>query len=288
MKTIQLTILLIFLCFLGTSQTKTEFAGAISINEGDVLSYKLTFIQEDNLRITGYSITDLNGESLTKSSIIGEYDTIKKNLSFKELGNIYSKIDDDDSTFCFVHAEKLKIKEINGVKFITGNFQGLFPNGDVCAEGKIFFTESNVIKKVKSIADSIKTIKNLPAELPGEIKEFNDKQNVVLMSNDKLLIDFSGNFLTLEVWDGAILDNDKIKIYLNDSLIEQEITLTKSKKTIELPANLKLFKVKIVALNIGDTGINTVNFALKDAIEIKEFTSRLNKGESFEAEFRRR
>lgn len=272
----------------GSSQSnKIEFIGTITITDGDVMSYKISFNQTQDHTITGYSITDLSGENLTRTSIVGKYDTTNNTLSFKELSNVYTKNGEDDSTFCFVTAEKLKIKNINGSKLITGKFKGLFPSGEVCADGKIFMMESSVVKKIKLLADSIKITQDTIDTVQDSIKVFNKNQELVLMSNDKLLIEYQGKELTLEVWDGAIIDNDKISIYLNDSIFRENITLTRDKKLINLPITEDSFKLKIVALNIGRAGMNTVNFAVKDTVDVKEFISKLEKGETCEVEFRR-
>lgn len=289
MKIILGIFLLVITNLPGTSQNvnKFQFIGTITINDGEVLSYKIVFNRTTNNNISGYSITDLYGESLTKTSIIGKYDTTKNILSFKELSNVYTKVEGGDSTFCFVSAEKLKIKNINGSKIITGDFKGRFPSGEICADGKIFLTESNLVKKVKSLADSIKSSQDSSNLIQDSIKVFNNRQEMVLMSKDILLIEYLGKGLILEVWDGVIIDNDKISIYVNDTILKEEITLTGNKKKIHLPVTKDYFKLKIVALNIGLSGVNTVNFAVSDSIGVKEFSSRLNTGESFDVEFRR-
>ena len=139
------------------------------------------------------------------------------------------------------------------------------------------------------MADSIKASLDSVKTLQDSVKAFNRNQRLVLMSNDTLSIEFTGKELFLEVWDGGILDNDMISIYLNGEILKKEITLTGKKETIELPVSNNNFKLKIVALNTGNLGMNTVSFAVKDTHDvIKGFGSRLNKGESFDVEFIRK
>jgi hypothetical protein len=283
-------IFLMFVCSLPSISQNVndfEFIGTITVKGGEKLSYKIVFNQVKDNNIKGYSITDLYGENLTKTLIEGKYDTVNNVLSFNELSNTYTKVDAADSTFCFVSAKKLKIKNINGSKIITGEFKGMFPSGEECAEGKIFLAESKVIKKIQSAVDSIKIHQDSIDTVHDSVnvKVFNKQQKMVLMSNDELLIKYLGTDLTLEIWDGAIPDNDKISIYLNDEIFKENITLTNNKKMFNLPAGEDKFKLKIVALNLGNAGVNTVTFAVKDTVDVKEFSSRLNTGETFDIEF---
>lgn len=292
MKSLVIFILLAVNSFNGTSQNtqRFEFDGTIAIKEGETLSYKIVYDQSDNNTITGYTITDVYGENLTKTSISGKYDPVKNEISFTEKRNVYSKIEADDSTFCFVSVQRLSIKTINDKRVISGEFKGVFPTGELCATGKIHLTETNSIKKPNQNPDQTKVLNgnDLRGSDSISIKAFNQQQKMVLMSDEILIIEFIGNDLSLEFWDGAIVDNDKISILFNDQILKEDITLTREKKSIKLPVSDNNFKLKIQALNIGGAGVNTVNFAIKDSSEVKEFSSRLNTEEFFEVEFQKK
>jgi hypothetical protein len=45
--------------------------------------------------------------------------------------------------------------------------------------------------------------------------------------------------------------------------------------------------LKIVAVDEGSTGINSVYFTVKNVLGVKEFSSLLKKGEAFNLEFKR-
>ncbi len=267
--------------------TKFEFVGTITVTDGDVMSYKVVFNQGHNNEISGYSITDYYGKNSTQTSIVGKYDTINNVLIFNELANIKTKADVTNSTFCYISTEKLKIRNVKGNKIITGGFKGLFPSGDLCAEGLIYLVESSFVKKIKSMTDTIKMNQDSMIISKDSIKVLNAQQNLKIKSNDKLLNEFLGNDIFIEIWDGEVEDNDMISIYLNDEIFKEKIRLKSKKLNITLPNTADTFKLKIVALNEGYSGINTVNFAVNDAHGTKEFTSNLKKGEFFDMEFRK-
>ena len=68
-------------------------------------------------------------------------------------------------------------------------------------------------------------------------------------------------------------------------LIKENVVLKNRKAIIELPDNKESFRLKIVALNEGSVGINTLNFKFKDATNNNEYVSKLKTGEFFFIEF---
>jgi len=301
-----LTLFLFFLFFTQTiiAEDFSEFVGKISTKKGQVLSYKIVYKIMENNTIEGYSLTDIEGEKLTKSRILGQYNPSKKTLSFKETGNAFTKTGDDESTFCFIVADNLNIKKINGKTLIIGGFKGVYPSGKVGAEGYIILIESSTKKEIKLVANSTKPkiqnttnsaakkeIKTLnvadgdTAAIKQAIKSLSENQKLVLMSNEKLLIECSKTDLYLDVWDGGYVDGDSISIYLNNKILQKNILLTKARKTFKLTAPAESFNLKIVALNTGTRGANTASCEVKDQNNVRQFSSNLNKGESFDIEF---
>ncbi len=298
---------LIVLCSLKASASHTtyEYIGTLTLDEGGVLTYKLVIEENDNYFVSGYSITDIYGENFTKTSIMGSFDKKKKNFSYNELNNLKKKEGEEDSTFCFVEANKLSIKSINGIKVMSGRFEAFYPSGELGASGDLFLLESNSKKKIDLQMDSAELSSYITNKIPFEkksnshkkpdsiqtlqenIKLLTEKRNLVMVNNEQLLVNYSKNGLKLEVWDGAELDGDSIRVFLNDNVLEEAIRLKKKKQTIELPDNLGYFTLKVEALNNGSSGVNTVNFMVSDNKNTNRFTSRLNVGESFETIFKK-
>lgn len=298
MKNFFAIISFLFLCQIIIAESSNEFEGIISTTAKQVLTYKIVYkVNKDNT-IDGYSLTDIEGEKLTKSWIKGIYNPSKKTLSFKETGNAFSKTKDNESTFCFVVADNLKIKTVNGKTVISGEFKAAYPSGKVGAKGNLFLVESNSLKKIKLAASSMLKAKNQTRKIKPEtidnddttsmkeaVKSISDDQKIVLTSNEKLIVECSKKSLTLDVWDGAYVDGDCISVYLNNKVLAENISLTATKKTIKFTAPAEIFKLKIVALNTGERGGNSACFEVKDKNNVKPFISKLNKDESFEIEF---
>jgi hypothetical protein len=281
----------------------SDFEGTIAIKGGQVLSYKIVYKITKNNTIEGYSLTDFEGEKLTKSWIKGEYNPSKKTLWFKETGNAYTKTGDNESTFCFIITDNLKIKKYNGKTLIIGSFKGVYPSGKIGAVGNIFLVESKVLNEIKLTAKTKtkNTATNVPKKNPKSsdddvadkdttaikqaMKKISENQQVVLMPNEKLSIECSKTDLCLDVWDGAYFDYDSISVYLNNKPFQENILLTKAIKTFKIIPPADKFNIKITALNLGQRGVNSVSFAVKDKNNIKQFLLKLNKGESFNIEF---
>ena len=131
-------------------------------------------------------------------------------------------------------------------------------------------------KKRKDSKKAIKTTQKPTAK----------KVDVVLRSNDKLVIESKKNIILIKIWDGNIEDNDIISIYLNDKIFKENIILKKKKRSLSVPMIKGDSKLKIVAINEGDSGINTVNFSIKNTHNSKEFVSKLKTEESFVIELK--
>jgi len=277
---------------LSQNNNKIEFMGTLAITGGDVLSYKIVFNQTTNNEFTGYSITDFYGKNLTRTSIIGKYDTINNTFSFHELKNINTKMNLADSTFCFVTTKTLKIRNIKGNKIISGAFKGAFPSGESCAEGMIYLVESKLAEKIKAMTDT-KPISSDSTFIVKDNKVKKSNQMIivkdtikVLTSNQNLLMEHWSKNVSIEVWDGSVPDNDMIRIFLNDKILKENITLTSQKEIINLPSTESKFKLKFVALNEGYSGLNTLDFKVINSYGEKKYVSVLRKGESFEIEFK--
>jgi hypothetical protein len=287
---IGITLVLAFNLF-GVSQSVNtfEFIGTLTIEGGEAMTYKIVFnTTENNNNIIGYSLTDFSGENKTRTSISGTYDNINNTLSFIELANVNTKVEEPDSTFCFIKADNLEIKYEGKNKLISGQFMGVFPTGEFCAEGMIYLIEQRFFEKIKSSIETKKAIEKPKKTINDSIEIINEKQKIVLKANEEIVIYYKGKDLSIYVWDGGMQDNDMIKIYVNDEIFNESITLTSKKKEVIIPNGEGKLRLKIVALNNGKAGINTVNFELNNSYNVKGFSSILNKGESFHLEFKKK
>ena len=265
-------ILLLFFypCIYFTQQeAKQSFVGYLTTESKQLITYQLIFeIHKDNT-ITGESITDIYGKDKTKSFIHGKYDTRKNIYSFKEIQNASTKSKALKEEFCFIESQHLELKKREDKEILTGKFIGKYPNGRLCAKGKIFLTskENSITEPVnKSLIDSI-----LNAKLTFK----------TVVANNSISVPWKSKTLHFYVWDGSNEDNDVVSIYFNDTLIKEKLSIKNKKEHIEIPLK-KEGKgiVKIKAVSSGKEGKNTVNLLFVDNETIYPFISILIQGES--------
>lgn len=267
----RLIFLFIFYPFINFAQqeNKNSYAGYITTENKQTITYQLVFeIQIDN-SITGESITDIYGKDKTKSIITGNYNAQKNTLSFKEIQNSTTKSKALKEEFCFIESQDLQLKKIGDKEILTGKFNGRLPNGRLCAKGKIFLTskENSIIEPInKSSLDSI-----LNAKLTFK----------TVVANNSISIPWKSKTLNFYVWDGSNEDNDVISIYYNNTLIRENIILKNKKERITIPITSNSeSKLKIQAVSLGKEGKNTVNLLFVDNETIYPFISILIQGES--------
>jgi hypothetical protein len=285
MKLFSTTFLLMLIIPFGFGQTNDSyaFAGVLTTSDGQVMSFKLVVNELNEGRFKGYSATNYEGNDYTKSIVEGKLDLKEKKMSFKEISNTETTSTAEDSTFCYISASNLTIEISDKKNIIKGKFEGLFPSGKICATGALVLINKDVLDK---IVIENKPKQNTPVSSTSEIKA-STVTDSIFTSNEVLLINEWKNGLTLEVWDGDLQDNDEIAIYLNNVLKRNKIVLMHKKTIIDLPPNNQNFKIKIVALNEGRSGKNTINFKLKNAGTGKDYVCELKKGESFIIDFKK-
>lgn len=275
------SLILVSQALFGQNTVNQEFTGIIAISGGEKISYKLIIEEIENGIFRGFTISNFEGEDYTKTKIKGKLSLDDLSMSFEELDNVETKSSAEASTFCYVSAPNLKIRILKNKNIIAGKFLGLFPSGEECAGGIILLTNGGDLRKIEKMnVEKPVTIEKMPVKKSLEFDS-------VLTSNEKLEIVNRDNKISLEVWDGYFQDDDRISIYLNDELIEENLVLRNDKQAIALPQDKSKYLLKIVALNEGSSGINTVNFRLKNSSEVKEFVSMLRKGESFSIDFKK-
>ena len=100
---------------------------------------------------------------------------------------------------------------------------------------------------------------------------------------------FLGNFKTqaivssIQFKDAAFVDGDKIKVYLNDKLIEPEVTLDSEAKTIKINLVKGINKIDFEALNEGSASPNTAELKVFDDKGVIISSSQWNVGTGYKA-----
>ncbi len=267
------------------AQGNYEFFGAIKLNGNDktLITYRIVF-EEKNGKITGYSITDLDGSHETKNTIEGTYDKKQKILSFQEKDILYTKSKFAQSSFCFVNFIG-KVKLVDNNSKIDGNFKGLYKNKTKCIDGvvnlvgssKIYNLASKVNKKIqksKKIDDQIK-IKSNPLAILDSLK-------INKLSKDQNLnVFWESKRIKIEIFDAGKEDGDIINVYHNGKLILENYKVKNEKKIISIPLDLSIEnEFKIFAINEGSILPNTAKIILIDEKRTFELLTSFKKNES--------
>ena len=265
------------------SQVNYEFYGALKLNGNDktLITYRLVFT-EQNGKISGYSVTDLDGAHETKNVISGTYDKSKKQFSFQEREILYTKSKFDENSFCFVNFTG-KVKLVENTSKLEGAFKGLFNNKTKCIDGTMSLIGSNKIYNlVNKVNKKLQSSKKIDAKTKSEsnpIKLIDSLKINKLSKDQNLNVFWESNVLKLDIWDNGQEDGDIINVYHNNKLVLSEYAVTNKKKTITITLVGKNDVFKIVAVNEGKIKPNTAKLEQHDKNRSFELLATLNKEE---------
>ncbi|MFT6748357.1 MAG: hypothetical protein ACJAQ1_000265, partial [Flavobacterium sp.] len=139
--------LLFLISFSISSFSQYEYFGTIKLNDdaSKIITYRIVFSLKKGI-VNGYSVTDIGGDNETKNSILGNYSSETKVLTFKESGLLYTKSKISQDSFCFVNFTGVaKLKSPNSK--MEGSFKGLFKNKTKCIDGTIIMLNLMKIEK---------------------------------------------------------------------------------------------------------------------------------------------
>lgn len=242
--------------------------GSLNLKGGISYSYKVVFATPQGGKISGYTLTDIGGKNETKSSIVGEYDSIKNTLSFRETKVLHSKIKvNNQEAFCYVSAQLKKYASKEQTSF-QGKFSGM-QEGDKqpCAEGQItLIDKQSLIASLEKMENKNEVLSILKQQLLKDNDELDSPQ---VANSDKILTKAQGLYklwdspiLNIELWDDGQYDEDRVAIELNNKRVEASIVLQKTSK--KFTYNLKKGKniLRIYALNEGKIVPNSAKMKL--------------------------
>ncbi len=247
-----------------SAQIEHDFVGTIQLIDQSLISYKISFVEQEDGTITGESITDFSGDHRTVSKIRGKIDRKNKRISFSEQYNLSTKSGLPDSSFCYIHIYNAKIKLKKGKRIIQGHFYSRYKNNDICIEGDLYLVgDDYFFKKMNKLSNK----KIIPKKQREQIKESivqtkKSLQTVILKKDDKLKLHIAGDSIEIRLWDNAIVDGDRVSVYQDDKLILENYMVKRAYKHLTVPIKKDSTIIKIVATNVGSRPPNTANMAI--------------------------
>lgn len=176
-------------------------------------------------------------------------------------GNMFSQIDKSGETKT---AEGLRVpaKAINSPLLISPKNHGLSKKNGFLSPSKKP-VENPEKKEQLNMTTENGFMKVTTDFKPGYIK---DKEVKEEYKKDSYLGDFKtgGKFVDIICRDHEFVDGDKVRVLVNDEVVENSITLTANFKGVIINLERGFNRIDIVALNQGTSGPNTAEFKVYD------------------------
>lgn len=119
-----------------------------------------------------------------------------------------------------------------------------------------------------TIVEKPKTLDVNPDELFANRNLYKQESNVegIYYRRNQFLgnINTTAVYSTIMYRDAAFVDGDKVKVYLNDQVLEPEVSLTSDFKSVKINLVKGVNKIDIEALNEGFASPNTAEFKVYD------------------------
>lgn len=273
------TFLLVISIFINTifySQNSEKFVGILNVGSKESYTYQITYKIDEKNNLTGYSITDANKPNETKCMISGKLDPNKKTITFVEYKILETKSKIPLKEMCFLHVTG-KFKTMMGANLISGKFIGKYLTGKNCSEGKVnLVSQASVMKVVDTIYKmKLDTSKKEVAQLQKELPQIFQKKD-----NDKTTLKLNSDTIVLKIWDEDKIDNDKIKILINNKPVKESLTLSKDEYVVKIKNSESITSIEVIAINEGYLPPNTSRLLLIDGQKKHLFVNTLSKYQS--------
>lgn len=277
-------LFLIIICFFLSNSygADYEFIGVIKINNSTIISYRLVF-QESNGKISGYSITDLQGDNETKNIIVGSYDKKTNIFTFKEKEIEYTKSKITKNDFCNISFEG-KINLLKSEK-IKGEFNSFFKDNKACLKGELSLVSSKkALHKMEKFDKKISKSKRIDEKTKDSIslvKVLDELKVNILKAGELTSIFMNSEEVFISFYDAQKEDGDEITVYFEDKkIISNYIVLNKEKIIkVNLTTNNNS-TLKIVSNSEGKISPNTTKIKIYNKEKTLELLTSLKANET--------
>lgn len=282
-----LTVMLLSLSYLKAQPEKFELIGTLKTAD-QLIPLKVNIEVEADGKVSGISSTNFLNADKTESRIEGTVDFKNQLMNFAEVGNLSTNSNAQASEFCYIRVKDLKWRQSKEKSIFNGKFKGYYPDSTECASGEIYLVSMEVLRKLveqnpqlQNIKDSLKQV----AQATPIDTTLRVNTEEPLMHESVLALPWHSDEVKLHVWDAFKEDNDRIDIYINDSLVYNNVVATAHKKTFKFKLESQTANsIKIVALNEGEQPPNTVNAQLIDGGKVHPLVTKLKTDEFVEVQ----
>jgi hypothetical protein len=214
----------------------------------------------------------MTGPNETKTMVHGSINGTKKQISFRETRIVYSKTTDENTDFCFIHAQ-LKAAKVHGTTVLKGGFTGYKADGKTeCGKGKIMLASAqDVLDRLLKIAGENKIPKPERADTPKKAphveivyeKEVDDSKVQKVLPGATVQFPAPSPAVTIEVWDSKTIDGDIITLKQDDKVLLDNYTLSGQHKILSVNmGDKKSVTFTLIAVNEGSEPVNTARIKI--------------------------
>jgi len=266
---------------------QVTLTGYIDVNSGESFQYKIVLTESEG-KIKGYSLTYKEPDE-TKAEIQGELDRRNHRFSFKEKDIIYSHGFHTKAYMCLIDATLGYVQSAKGL-VLKGSITSAEADNTVCTGGTITFSNQDEIQNLFGYHEQYDTVitmkkkgteeSNKPASSATDGTKINDgngmsnEQRVVaqpMVGTDKITTgiektyDWYSDSAVIDVYDGGIVDGDRITLLFNDKPYLTNYYLVKEKRQLRIPLDhIPINTITIIANTEGSDPPNTASILLSD------------------------
>ncbi|WP_320815341.1 hypothetical protein [Flavobacterium sp.] len=275
-------ISVIFFLFFNTSfAVDYEFFGVIKFSKTNIISYRLVF-SENNGKISGYSITDLQGLNETKNIIVGTYNKKTNALIFKEKQMEYTKSKVTKNDFCNIYFEG-KVNLLSSDK-LKGNFQSFFSDNSPCINGDLSMVSSKkATSRMEKFDKKISKSKRIDEEVKDSIslvKVLNELKVNIIKEGEVVSVFMNSSEIFISFYDAGQEDGDEITVFYDDLKIISNYSVLNKEKILKLTLKNNNSIIKIISNSEGRIPPNTTKVKIYNKEKTIELFTDLKKNEA--------
>jgi len=270
--------------------SNNEYIGTIITSDSRSISYSINFKIDSFNHIKGYTISNIGSQDETKSLLSGSLNPKSGVIQFVEYKVLSTKSKVSLNDMCFIQFNG-KLNKIKDNKIIVGKYIGYYPNKRKCSEGSInLVSKENAISALSKLKEELSKDTNLltknkidpsvQTELKSIKNEFPDKV-VVNNNGSETKISWKSDTVVFKLWDQDRVDNDRVKIVLNDEVYRKDVKLSdENSYTLVIPFKGKIMKIEFIAINEGFFPPNTSKILFIDMNKKYYYQNNLNEKKS--------